>query len=346
LRWLETEKWTLFGVSALAISLAILIKLPSVVIGAPLACLAFERFGLTAIRRPSMWSFGLLVLAPAAVWYLHAADIANRFYPHHFFGAGGVRLMSLRWYIKIAARMVTADVTVVPLLLAAVGLFAARRHVPVRSILFHWWLAAMILFVIVVGYGNRHSWYQFPLVPVFAVFAGCAMTFVRKKLQKWPAISAGIALIVILVFGWQTFRATAVLMRPAAADLHTLGVALNQLTPAGSFIITADYGDPTVLYYADRKGWHFTEKNAIYNAHPASGAEAVADVERLRHQGGTHMAFYWGTFWWLGYYTELTQYLDRTATCIASTPVYRIYEFQRQTAASADAATVIEHEGR
>jgi hypothetical protein len=121
-----------------------------------------------------MWLFGILVLAPSVAWYLHAADVAHRFYPHHFFGAGGVRIMPPRWYGKIASRMINSDVTVVPLVLGAAGLFVARRYVPIRSFLFQWWLAAMILFVIVVGYGNRHSWYQLPFIPIFAAFAGVA----------------------------------------------------------------------------------------------------------------------------------------------------------------------------
>ena len=329
LRWVEAETWSLFWISATTISVAILIKLPSAVIGAPLACLAFERFGLTAIRRPSMWLFGVIVLAPAAAWYLHAADVAHRFYPHHFFGAGGVRLMPLRWYMNIATRMITCDVTAVPMLLAIAGLFAARRYVSVRSSLFHWWLGAMLLFVIVVGYGNRHSWYQFPFVPIFAAFAGAAMTFVQMKLERRPVIYVGVALIVTIIFGWQAFHGTATLMRPAAADLRTLGLALKEITPAGSFIITADYGDPTALYYAERKGWHFTERNAIYNAHPLSSASAIADLERLRKEGATHIAFYSGTVWWLQYYDEFTQHLVDESDRIEKTSAYQIYQLRR-----------------
>src|SRR5947209_10384883 len=74
-RWIEADKALLFWVSALVMSLAILIKLPSAVIGAPLACAAVERFGSRVLWRPSMWFFGILVLTPSALWYLHAADL-------------------------------------------------------------------------------------------------------------------------------------------------------------------------------------------------------------------------------------------------------------------------------
>ena len=39
----------------------------------------------------------------------------------------------------------------------------------------------MVLFVIVVGYGNRHRWYQLPLVPIAATFAGAACAFIGSK---------------------------------------------------------------------------------------------------------------------------------------------------------------------
>ena len=42
----------------------------------------------------------------------------------------------------------------------------------------------MIVFIIVVGYGNRHRWYQLPLVPIAAAFAGVACAFVGSKISS------------------------------------------------------------------------------------------------------------------------------------------------------------------
>ena len=64
-RWAETNRgWFLFS-SALLISLALLIKLPSAVVGVPLAAVAFERFGFSAFRRLSLWLFGVIALLPS-----------------------------------------------------------------------------------------------------------------------------------------------------------------------------------------------------------------------------------------------------------------------------------------
>ena len=42
----------------------------------------------------------------------------------------------------------------------------------------------MIVFIIIVGYGNRHRWYQLPLVPIAAAFAGAGCAFVGSKISS------------------------------------------------------------------------------------------------------------------------------------------------------------------
>ncbi len=325
-RWLTTDGWLLFIGSAVAMCFAFLIKLPTAVIGAPLACLAIQRFGWTAVRRAKFWLYGAIILLPSIVWYWHAARIAEQFYPHHFFGAGGFRVMPFDWYVGIIRRTVSSTVTAVPLILAAVGCWTARKTR--GALMFYVWLGVLVLFVIVVGYGNRHPWYQLPLAPVIAAFGGQAIAWFATRWQSRPFLKYGIAAVVASIFLVQSYSATSRFLRPAASDLRILGLELKQRTPPGSLIVVADYGDPTALYYAERKGWHFTEKNAIYNGHPISDAEAIADLKHLRSQGASHIAFYSGSVWWLDYYVKFAQYLDRSSTLVATGPAYRIFELR------------------
>jgi hypothetical protein len=118
------------------------------------------------------------------------------------------------------------------------------------------------------------------------------------------------------------------LYRPTAADLRALGLTLKSTTAPNSLIIAADYGDPTWLYYAERKGWHFLEKDAIYNGHPVTSADAIADLEKLRREGATHVAFYPNTFWWLELYPEFAQHLAQTATLVDTPAQYKVYELR------------------
>ena len=107
--------------------------------------------------------FTAIALLPSVIWYWHAHQIAETFYPHHFFGAGGIRIESFSWYLHIAQQ--TFGIQSHAGSLSDGALRIVRHAVANRSYsrLFHWWLAAMIVFIVVVGYGESP-----PMVPTSA----------------------------------------------------------------------------------------------------------------------------------------------------------------------------------
>ena len=347
-RWIANEQAEYLLAAALAISLSILIKLPSALIGAPLLLLAWQKWRWRFLRQPALWLFGAATLLPAAVWYWHAHAIAETFYPHHFFGAGGVRIMSASWYWKIAKQITTSSLTPVLFALATAGAFMTRsttelagaerggRESPrglmsrgasksMRAGLFHFWLAAMIVFIVIVGYGNRHQWYQLPLVPIAAALAGTACASVASKIS---ARNVRITLSILLAgsFSILAFHYARPFYQPSAAQLRDLGLELRRTTPGNSLIVAADNGDPTIFYYAERKGWHFLEKNGIYDGNPGDNKQLIGDLDQLRGRGATHLVFISSTFWWLDYYDEFAEHLAQSATLLEASPEFRIYK--------------------
>jgi hypothetical protein len=136
----------------------------------------------------------------------------------------------------------------------------------------------------------------------------------------------------VLVFGLCAFISLRPLYKSrASVALRGLGLALNETTLPGSLIVAADNGDPTVFYYAHRKGWHFLETGGIFQGDPLSSEQAIADVERLRDRGATHLVFTWATVWWLDYYKEFGQHVERDATLMQTTPEFRIYQLKEKT---------------
>ena len=109
LRWVERRGSWSFIVAAIVISLSFLIKITSIVIVVPLVYLAVSGGGALGSgdrsQRPRLQFvlFGIIVLVPSIIWYWHAYQIAERFYPHHFFGAGGIQIESLSWYLAHCA---------------------------------------------------------------------------------------------------------------------------------------------------------------------------------------------------------------------------------------------------
>jgi hypothetical protein len=362
LRWIDRQRWTPFFVAALAISLSILIKVTSIVIFAPLAYVLVaavcdrrrnkeRRFSkppgrsgdrpslnFSAHRAPLQLAlFIAIAILPSIAWYWHAYQIAERFYPHHFFGAGGVRIEGLQWYSNIARQTAISSLTPVLAIMALIGLFVApgsrTRSVSGRaalqarySLLFHWWLAGMILFMIIVGYGNRHRWYQLPLVPIAAAFAGAACTFFGSKISSRRA-AIGLSILLAGSFAILSYVYVRPLYESSAAQLRDAGLALTKIAPSDGLIVAADMGDPTIFYYSQRKGWHFLEKDGIYQGTPSDSQDAIVDLEKLRRRGATHVVFTTNTLWWLDYYPEFAQRLAQSATVMAASKEFKIYKF-------------------
>jgi hypothetical protein len=183
----------------------------------------------------------------------------------------------------------------------------------------------MIVFIIIVGNGNRHRWYQLPLVPIAAAFAGAGCAFVGSKISsRVAAITPSILLaITFLILAFLCVRP---FYESSAAQLRDAGLELKKVTPPDALIVAADMGDPTIFYYGERKGWHFLEQNAIFNGNPDDGDQAIENLERLRHRGATHFVFTRNTFWWLQSYPEFVVHLTNNAKVIEATPEFRIYE--------------------
>jgi hypothetical protein len=334
LRWVEDDKLSWLLWSAVLVSLALLIKLPTAIVGAPLLYLAIsgrkkksEGGGLDSaaswFAQRELWFFAIVVLIPSAIWYWHAHRIAQRFYPYHFFGAGGFQVMSFAWYWHLVRQTVFSSLSLTLFVLAIFGAAIGSRGKYTR--VFDWWLVAMLLFVVLAGYGNRHQWYQLPLIPMAAVFAGCACAWFAERTQFPRKLLVLGALLLVASFAVSSFFCVQPFYRPAAASLRDLGQELNEATTANALIVAATDGDPTVFYYAHRKGWHFLG-DGVYDGNPLDSAQIIANLEKLRTRGATHLVFYAGTQWWLDYYTEFAGHLANTATLVEQNSEFTIYK--------------------
>lgn len=331
LQWAEHGWIPSFFVAAIAISVSFLIKITSIIIFAPLAYIVVGRLCQTpgvSRKRPAnsgIIFFAIIALIPSAMWYWHAYQIAQEFYPHHFFGAGGIRIENFSWYWRITRQTLTSSMTLLLSIMAVIGVFVSQFGDRKHSRVFHWWLAAMIVFMVVLGYGNRHRWYQLPLVPIAAAFAGAACAFVASKTSS-RVVAVALSVLLVSSFVTLAFWYSQPFYQPSAAQLRDAGLELKKVTPPDALIVAADMGDPTIFYYAGRKGWHFLENDAIYNGNPDDSEQAIENLERLRRGGATHFVFTRNTFWWLQSYSDFAEYLMDNATLIETTPEFRIYE--------------------
>jgi hypothetical protein len=177
---------------------------------------------------------------------------------------------------------------------------------------------------VAVGYGNRHPWYQLPFVPIAAAFAGAGCAFLGSKISSRFA-SVTLSILLAGSFAILAFFYVRPLYASSGAQLRDAGLELGKITAPDALIVAVDMGNPTIFYYARRKGWHFLEQRGIYGGNPKDSQQAIADLERLHRQGATHFVFTTNTFWWLNSYPEFTQHLAESATLVEATPEFKIY---------------------
>ena len=208
--WTETEHLPSFLLSALAASLAILIKPPSAYFGVPLVFLAHRHFGWGFLRRPLLWLYALAVIVPALLWYRHATNLWQE-YGNSFFVVylrlGYPGLSDPAWLglaRRLPQRFVFEVFTPAGVLLGLAGLFSRPWK---ENLFLHWWNAgfAVSIFIWPQGYWG-HDYYQLPFIFAIAIWMalGAKSVWDSRKMPKGAAVAACTALCA-LVLGYSVW---------------------------------------------------------------------------------------------------------------------------------------------
>lgn len=274
-------------------SLALLVKIPAILILAPIAWAAWEAKRWGALRDPKL-TLGLAsILAITFGWYWHADQLfhysglgqaiwhASGSYDPSIAGSAGSftgishwstlnHLRDATFYQEMAARLWGLHLTPVGLILAVFALLTMWR-VPKRHIL-DVWLAGVVLFILASAEGNRnHEFHQLPLLPPAALFFGLAAApaFDGRWLRSFgngqlAVVRAGVA---IALSGWLSFHYSGVisrLFRPDGLELVPIaaGPTIAHAVAPDSLVVTVEYekfgnNSPILLYWAHRRGWSF-----------------------------------------------------------------------------------------
>lgn len=83
--------------------------------------------------------------------------------------------------------------------------------------------------------------------------------------------------------------------------------------PKNSSVLVVSKGDESLLQLDSVHAQHFPQNDdGTYTGyHPATGSEAIGHLERLRGRGATHLLFPSFSLWWLAYYADLREHLER-----------------------------------
>jgi 4-amino-4-deoxy-L-arabinose transferase-like glycosyltransferase len=325
--WLERAPHApLFLATSVVTSLAILLKLPALLIGVPLLAMAWGKYGVRAVYQRELVALAALALSGPLAWYTHAYRISLTYPPYHFFGTGVIELVEVGWYWEIVHRLATSSLT--PLVAAAmlVGLFVRVRTT--YTWVFHWWLLALLGFIVIVGWGNHeHDWYQLPLVPVAAALAGRACDWGGRRMAQRMGGTLTRLGVGMFVAGLAavSYLCLAPHYEPKRLVWWQAGLELNRLTPPEALVLIADDGDPTALYYSQRRGWHFLPN---FGSPPVDSQQAIRELERLQTEGASHLVFTANTFWWLERYPAFREHLEASYRRVRETEAYLIFDLR------------------
>ena len=303
-------------VASCALGLTILVKLPGILVLAPIAAALWHVKGWQALRDRRLWlAMGIPVLV-AAGWYWHAyqiyretgltfgvigttktypAFVATSVWTTAFSKWSSVELLtSTPLYDLMLSRLYFLHLTPAGFALALVGLLVWR--VPQWRRVGDAWLAAMVTFILVAGAGHMgHDYYQLPLVPIFALYFAAAARpvfdagWIADRVGPGLAPRVGVALVVaaIAAMGFWHSAVIARHFRPAAPDVRILraGEAIARaLNEPGLLVVVDDYGvnSPMLLYFAHAKGWSFdadTVTAPVVRTLEAQGARYFASTK-------------------------------------------------------------------
>jgi 4-amino-4-deoxy-L-arabinose transferase-like glycosyltransferase len=312
--WLDGRQRRQFVVAAAATALAFLVKLPTLYLAMPLLFIAYDRFGVSLVRRSSLWLFSAIVLLPTFAWYAHAHNLFEE--THLTFGIwsryGYVKwgridhLITARFYLTMLERLGGMTFTPVGLALLVLGLLTRVRSR--RDLTFHAWVLALVVYVLLVPEGNLTlNYYQLPFVPVGAIFIGKALDRIlergaatKRTAFRWvtPVAAAG-ALLSICGLG---YGYAAALFEPNPYDvaLYEIGRRVDVVIPQGALVIVGDLDDdargaiyrsqnPALLYYCHRKGWQLLPEDfkdvPLIRSLLVAGARYILHPDRLLDDG-------------------------------------------------------------
>lgn len=275
-------------------ALAALVKLPAIVVLAPIGGLALSWLGWNAFRNRALWAGCAAAGALIAAWYWYADRIfletgltqavfrpsgtyppaiaPNTLFYTTFHFATAERLLSSEFWLGMLDRFWGLHLTAPGAVGTLVGLCLAWRAGRALPVLL--WVLGTFALVVVSAEGQwNHEFHQLPMMPALALLfgVGAAPLFDGAYLKRFMPIGVAVAAmsVVLTVSSVQAFRgsnAIAGLYRPDYLTTFFIdhGNFIQTVVSPDALIITVDYrqfgaNSPMSVYYARRQGWAFDQ---------------------------------------------------------------------------------------
>lgn len=297
----RASRGRLFVASVLT-ALAALVKLPAILVLAPIVGTAWRHRRFAALADRGAWVGGLTAVAVVAAWYWHADRLfletgltqavfrPSGTYPPDI--APGVeftsvshwatraRLFTLETWRELGDRFWQLHLTAVGAAGALLGGWLAPRAT--RAPLDLWLLGGLSLFVVALEGQYWHEFHQLPLLPPLFLYFGAAAAPLFDG--AWQArvlprpVGGAVVGAIGLMCALQAARASGVelhLYRPdnLQQEFVRVGEAVRASTAPDALVVTVEYEEAgansaMLLYFAHRQGWSFDVRSVTADVVP------------------------------------------------------------------------------
>ena len=316
IRWYDNERLYELYLSAVFISLAILLKLPGFYLGLPLVYLAYNKYKYRFLLKPQLWLYSIIVFVPVVIWYYHAHQLyINGGTTFDIWNAGRSKwamfelLIQPQLYNNIFLMSIAERHLTYPgFILFLWGIFIKRKF-PLEK-LFDFWFIAVIIYILIVPQGNFvHEYYQLPVIFPAAVYIAKVLTkylsvkngtlasylgslFSKNKLRVSIVL---LSLILIPVLSFLRLQRT-MNAESYSSPVFSIADAVKNNSQRNDLIITACDGNPVYLYICDRKGWVVVPQNidsTYISERCRDGATLLTAEKRIFNNSGLTNKLNW-----------------------------------------------------
>ncbi len=267
--WLDKEKVKYIIAAWFFITLAVLMKLPTLYIGLTLFYLAFKKYRWALFKNLRLYLLAALILLPVILWYYHAHQLflnGGSSFGIWTYGQDKWGMFSLlidpAWYNDIFFKSIAERHLTYPgFILLIAGLFIKRRSE--RERLFDIWMIAVLIFIFIAAQAHRaQEYYTLPFNITASVFIG---KFLAKYLpfeNLRSALAANklrsyFAILCVLLICVLSYLRVARFYNGENPDSTVLKIGrdVQSVSIPQDKIITIGDGNPVYLYQAHRFGW-------------------------------------------------------------------------------------------
>jgi hypothetical protein len=259
IKYIDDDSFIKLIVSAVLMSLSILIKPFTLFYAIPMVYLLYRKNGLVgSLRRKELYLFALIVAAPFLLWrnWISRFPEGIPFYKWVFNG-DGIRFKPafFRWIFAERFGMLILGVWgLIPL---TFGIINTKKNTAIINVL----LLSAVFYVSLVAEANvRHDYYQLVTVPVFAIaLAHGTITMWKSDIYNKFATRALLffSITIMFIVGAQQIKEYYKINHP---EIIEAGIATDKLTENDALIIAPYFGDTAFLYQTNRWGWPYKDR--------------------------------------------------------------------------------------